>query len=70
MSKYENLWIFVSESRKEELLLTFDEIEKICNEKLDHSFLTYKSALLTYGYQVKKISMKQKTVLFAKYEKV
>lgn len=37
---------------------------------IDHSFLTYKKELMSYGYQVEKISMKDKTVLFKKYIKV
>ncbi len=33
---------------------------------IDHSFLTYKKELKEYGYEVSKISMKRKTVIFNK----
>lgn len=66
MSKYEKLWEFVSNNRKNNLKLTFDEIEKISGVKIDHSFLTYKKELLEYGFCVTKISMKEQTVLFKK----
>lgn len=35
---------------------------------IDHSFLTYKKELKEYGYEVSKISMKRKTVIFNKIE--
>lgn len=46
--------------------LTFDEIKAIVGIPIDHSFLTYKKELMNYGYQVGKISMKEKTVVFNK----
>lgn len=33
---------------------------------INHSFLTYKKELKNYGYEVSKISMKEKTVTFNK----
>lgn len=33
---------------------------------IDHSLLTYKKELLSYGYKVEKISMKEHTVTFEK----
>ena len=33
---------------------------------MDHSFLTYKKELKEYGYEVRKISMKEQTVTFDK----
>ena len=33
---------------------------------IDHSFLNYKKELTQYGYQVGKISLKEKTVIFNK----
>lgn len=42
------------------------EIENIAGVPLDHSFLTYKKELLEYGWQVKKIHMKEKCVEFIK----
>ena len=65
MSKYSKLWQFIADSNERELMLTFDEIQKILGFPVDHSFLTYKKELSDYGYTVVKISMKAKTVLFA-----
>lgn len=66
MSKYEMLWNYIKNSQKQSLQLTFDEIAEIGGTAIDHSFLRYKKELLAYGYEVKKISMKEKTVLFQK----
>lgn len=66
MSKYNNLWLYAAEKNAENLILTFDEIEKICGRPIDHSFLTYKKELLEYGYEVSKISMKNKTITIIK----
>jgi len=66
MSKYEKLWIFVSNSKKDNLKMTYDEIEKILGFPIDHSFLNYKKELISMGYQVKKISLKDKTIMFEK----
>ena len=38
--------------------------------EIDHSFLTYKKELKEYGYEVGKISMKEKTVTFRKVKYV
>ena len=48
--------------------MTFAEIEKIAGLPIDHSFLTYKKELPAYGFEVKKISMKEQKVLFEKTE--
>lgn len=66
MSKYNALWEYVRDSGEDSMTLSFDEIENVTKIPLDHSFLKYKSELLKYGYTVKKISMKEKTVLFSK----
>ena len=44
----------------------FEQIKNITDIPIDHSFLKYKKELTKYGYQVGKISMKQKTVTFHK----
>lgn len=62
MSKYDALFEYVEKSGKKQLTLTFDEIGEIAGVPLDHSFLKYKKELC--GYEVTKISMKAKTVLF------
>lgn len=68
MSKYQKLWEFLKKSGKKELKLTYEEIRSIVGFDLDHSFLTYKKEAGQYGYQVGKISMKEKTVLFYKID--
>lgn len=66
MSKYDALWDYVKKSGDQSLKLTFEEIQKIAGIPIDHSFLKYKKELAGYGYQVGKISMKNKTVIFEK----
>lgn len=68
MSKYEPLWKYLKENDKENYKLTYEEIYAILGFNIDHSFLTYKKELKEYGYEVKKISMKEKTVIFNKIE--
>lgn len=68
MSKYNSLWEYVQKKENQSFNLTFDEIKNIVGIPIDHSFLTYKKELLNYGYQVGKISMKEKTVVFNKID--
>ena len=62
MSKYEPLWNYIKDNYK----LTYEEIKSILGFEIDHSFLIYKKELKNYGYKIKKISMKEKTVIFSK----
>lgn len=64
MDKYEKLWRSVQESGIPVLKLTFAEIEEILGFPIDHAFLSYKKNSLAYGYEVKKIFLKEKTVVF------
>lgn len=66
MSKYDSLWQYFEKCDQQTIKLTFDEIETISGVKIDHSFLNNKKELLQYGYQVGKISLKDKTVIFTK----
>ncbi|MEE0063635.1 MAG: hypothetical protein UEY93_00960 [Acutalibacteraceae bacterium] len=66
MSKYNALWEYVKNSGKQSLKLTFDEIQNIAGVPIDHAFLNFKKELTNYGYQVGKISMKEKSVSFEK----
>lgn len=66
MSKYGALWQYIKQNNTEKLLLTFDEVEKICSLPIDHSFLNYKKELTEYVYEVGKISLKNRTVVFKK----
>ena len=64
MSKYGPLWKFIKDNQKDSYKLTYEEIKDILGFEIDHSFLTYKKELINYGYEVRKISMKEKTVIF------
>ncbi|KPI56171.1 hypothetical protein KW94_01570 [Clostridioides difficile] len=66
MSKYSSLWEYVKKSGNQSFKLTFEEIKDIAGIEIDHSFLKYKKELNEYGYQVGKISLKEKTVIFNK----
>lgn len=70
MSKYHRLWEYVQGSGRESFKLTFAEIESILGMPIDHSFLRYKKELMAYGYQAGKISMKERTVVFEKNERI
>lgn len=65
MSKYEPLWNYVKE-QENDFTLTYEQIENVLSFPIDHSFLTFKKELTDYGWQVGKISMKNKTVNFIK----
>jgi len=66
MSRYDALWERIAAEDRDHFTMTFDEIAAAAGVPLDHSFLTCKKELETRGYRVKKISMKEKTVLFEK----
>ena len=66
MSKYGPLWKYLKLNNKDNYVLSYDEIKKIIGFDIDHSFLTYKKELKEYGYEVLKISIKEKTVIFNK----
>ena len=68
MSKYNAVWEYVQNQKQQVLKLTFDEIQNIAGIPIDHSFLKYKKELEDFGYQVGKISMKEKTVIFNKID--
>ncbi len=66
MSKYEKLWDFVKNSNKNEIKINFEQVKNICGFEIDHSFLNCKKELKNFGYEVTKISLKDKTILFRK----
>lgn len=66
MSKYEPLWKYIKDNKKDKYKFTYEEIKNILGFDIDHSFLTYKKELIEYGYEVKKISIKEKTILIEK----
>ncbi len=65
MSKYEPLWQYLKDNENT-TKLSYEEIKSILGFEIDHSFLTYKKELIEYGYEVEKISMKEKVVKFKK----
>ncbi len=68
ISKYDLLWKYVQSDGRDTFTLSFDEIGQVAGVAIDHSFLNYKKELLEYSYQVGKISLKMKTVVFEKVE--
>ena len=68
MSKYETLWDWIKENKTEDFELSFDQIEKIAGIPLDHSFLNYKKELMSYGFCVDKIYLKNKVVRFKRIQ--
>ena len=70
MSKYNSLWEYVQSNGSQSFMLTFEEIQNIAGIPIDHSFLKYKKELEEYGYEVGKISMKEKTVTFNKIDRI
>lgn len=68
MSKYEPLWKYLKENKLDNYKITFEEIKNILGFEIDHSFLTYKKEIKDYGYEVGKIAMKEKYIIFNKME--
>lgn len=66
MSKYQLLWNYLKDNNKDNYKLSYEDIRNILGFEIDHSFLTYKKELKEYGYEVGKISMKEKTIIFNK----
>lgn len=64
MSKYQALWEHIQTINAEKISLSYSEIEGLLGFPIDHSFLRYKKELTEYGWNVKKISMKEQTVIF------
>lgn len=70
MSKYVKLWIYLKSKNQDSYELSFEEIKNILGFDIDHSFLKYKKELLSYGYEVVKISMKNKKIIFKRVGKI
>jgi len=66
MSKYDSLWRSVQKNGNPSIKLSFDEVKEIAGIEIDHSFLKFKKESIDYGYEVGKISLKEKTVIFNK----
>lgn len=63
MSKYEPLWNYIKENANDNYQLSFEEVKNILGFEIDHSFLNFKKELIEYGYEVEKISMKNKLII-------
>ena len=72
MSRYKDLWIYIDlifkRTNKEKIELSFNQIKDATGFEIDHSFLTYKKELLDYGYEVEKIKLKDKIIIFLKID--
>jgi hypothetical protein len=68
MSKYDPLWKHLQTDGSGTFRLSYDEIETVLGFPIDHSFLTCKKEAVRFGYQVGKISMKEKHITFNKLE--
>jgi hypothetical protein len=68
MSKYDSIWKYLYNDGNDHINLSFDEIQKIIGFEIDHSFLNYKKEAMIYGYQVGKISLKEKNIVFTKID--
>ena len=66
MSKYKLLWDYMVCNKKDKYKLSYEKIKNILEFDIDHSFLEYKKELLNYGYEVKKISIKEKFIIIEK----
>ena len=64
MTKYDPLWKYLKENNKDNYKLSYEEIKNILRFDIDHLFLTYKKEVKEYGYEVSRISMKEKTIIF------
>lgn len=66
MSKYDSLWRSVQANGNPSIKLSFDEVKEVAGIEIDHSFFKFKKEAIDYGYEVGKISLKEKTVIFNK----
>ena len=58
--KYDKLWLYIKNEDVREI--TFEKIEEILGFKINHGFLNEKKNLKKYGYEISKISLKEKIV--------
>jgi len=66
MSKYEPLWKYIKENNKDKYKLSFEEVKKKVGFEFEHAFLTYKKELIDYGYEFKKLCLKEKWICIVK----
>ncbi len=66
MSKYLPLWQYLRSAEPNSITLTFKQIKDILGFEIDHSFLNCKKEAKEFGFIVKKISLKNETVIFVR----
>jgi hypothetical protein len=66
MSKYEPLWKHLKKDGRDTFKMSFEEIKEVLGFEMDHSFLNAKKEAGEFGYEVGKISLKEKQVMFKK----
>ena len=66
MSKYDPLWHHIQGKSDGDYRVTFDEVKRVLGFEIDHSFLNHKKELLSYGYEIGKISLKDRTITYRK----
>ena len=69
MSKYDKLWQYVQSIPQKEIQITFEKAEEILGFPINHSFLNYKKEAENFGCSVKKISLKNRCILFTRKDK-
>lgn len=66
MSKYDKLWECIENDKREKIVLSFEDAERILGFPIDHSFLSARKELLDHGYRSDSISMKNRTLGFSR----
>ena len=66
MSKYSPLWQFLKNEGNETYQLSFEEIKEILGFEINHSFFNQNKEAKDFGFEIEKISLKQKTVKIRK----
>jgi len=66
MSKYQKLWEYIKSCGEDQITLSFEDVKNLCGFEIDHSFLNAKKELKDFGYNVSKISLKNKTIQVVK----
>lgn len=62
MSKYDPLWKHIASLKQQKTEISFADIKSVLGFDIDHSFLNYKKELFAYGYEIEKISIKDKKI--------
>jgi len=66
MSKYDPLWSYIQKKPGNSYMITFDEVKHVLGFEIDHSFLNFKKELKSYGFEIAKISLRDRTISYKK----